>query len=331
LNVASRAIPPQIDDVLVCYSNYDRRKESEISIAIGDEAVAYENAVDGWVQGENCTTHQCGYFPISVFVESDASRDIYNNVKLKVKYSYKQKGDGEISISSGDTVIPEKYYHCSGWCYGKNLSTNEKGLFPLPYCRINFQPGFITNPSNLKTHILNQLSKPSIFSRKKHNSLPLPNSNNNNSNNNNNNNSINENNKNEPFLFYNLNKELPVVTIKKSKSNSSCYSQPPLNDANDSFIRYRNNLNNDYNTGSLPSDCFTKMISNTAVTLNMDSDDSYIEDNDIPFPLQPEPFNMISSPFIKRRSTSLDYNLDNMNNLSYSYDYDNDWDDELMN
>ncbi|KAL6625568.1 hypothetical protein U3516DRAFT_623072 [Neocallimastix sp. 'constans'] len=271
LNVASRAIPPQIDDVLVCYSNYDRRKESEISIAIGDEAVAYENAVDGWVQGENCTTHQCGYFPISVFVESDTSRDIYNNVKLKVKYSYKQKGDGEISISSGDTVIPEKYYHCSGWCYGKNLSTNEKGLFPLPYCRINFQPGFITNP------------------------------------------------------------KLPVVTIKKSKSNSSCYSQPPLNDANDSFIRYRNNLNNDYNTGSLPSDCFTKMISNTAVTLNMDSDDSYIEDNDIPFPLQPEPFNMISSPFIKRRSTSLDYNLDNMNNLSYSYDYDNDWDDELMN
>jgi hypothetical protein len=319
LNVASRAIPPQIDDVLVCCSNYDRRSESEISIAIGDEAVAYEDAVDGWVQGENCTTHQCGYFPISVFVESDTSRDIYNNTELKVKYAYKQKGNEEISINSGDTVVPETYYHCSGWCYGRNLSTNEKGLFPLPFCHI--QPGIITNPSKLKTHVMNQLSKPIILSKKKHSSLPLPLHKNNN---------MNENEKTGPFSYFNLNKELPVATIKKSQSNnSSYYSQSPLNDTNGSFINYRNSINDGNISGSLPSNGLRRMSSNVLLTMDMESDDSYIEDNNIPIPPQPEPLSIISSPLIKRRSTSLDYNLESIKQLSTNnYDYDDDdWDD----
>jgi len=312
LNVASRAIPPQVDDVLVTCSNYDRRSESEISIALGDEAVAYENAVDGWVQGENCTTHQCGYFPISVFVESDTSRDIYINTELKVKYTYKQKGDDEISINSGDIVVPETYYHSSGWCYGENLSTNETGLFPLSFCRI--QPGVISNPGKLKTHIMNQLSKPIILSKKKHSSLPL---------------SLNSNDPNDPtysYQFFNLNKELPS-TVKKSQSNSSYYSQPsPMSDINNSYLTYRsgsdssNNIMNNSNLNT-SSNNFIRITNNSTVT-TMEDKDNY-NDSNIPIPPQPEPPNLITSPLIKRRSTSLDYKLENIKQLSTNnYDYD---------
>ncbi|OUM70527.1 hypothetical protein PIROE2DRAFT_1406 [Piromyces sp. E2] len=314
LNVASRAIPPEVDDVLVTCSNYDRRSENEISISLGDEAVAYEAAVDGWVQGENCTTHQCGYFPISVFVESDTSRDIYDNAELKVKYTYKQRGDGEISINSGDTVVPETYYHSSGWCYGKNLSSNESGLFPLSFCRI--QPGIVTNPGKLKTHVMNQLSKPIIPSKKKHNSVPLP-----------------DVGGNGHYSYFNLNKELPVANVvKKSQSNNSFNSQtppnmdtPPLN----SFINYRTNSDGVVMNNSSNISTNFMRIPNTSspLTMDMESDDEYLEDHDLPIPPQPEPVAMISSPLIKRRSTSLDYNLESIQQLSSSnYDYDDETD-----
>ena len=311
LNVAARAIPPEVDDVLVTCSNYDRRSDKEISISLGDEAVAYEKALDGWVQGENCTTHQCGYFPISVFVESDSSRDIYDNAELKVKYTYKQKGDGEISINSGDTVVPETYYHSSGWCYGKNLSSNESGLFPLSFCRI--QPGIVTNPGKLKTHVMNQLSKPIIISKKKHSSLPLAHNDGDNGH----------------HSYFNLNKELPVaVPGKKTPSNNSFYSQTPP-DMNDNF-NYR--TNSDGVIMNHPSDIannFMRMPNTSSpLTMDMESDDEgYLEDRDLPIPPQPEPVAMISSPLIKRRSTSLDYNLESIQQLSSSnYDYDDETD-----
>ncbi|ORX47638.1 hypothetical protein BCR36DRAFT_94203 [Piromyces finnis] len=319
LNVASRAIPPEVDDVLITCSNYDRRSESEISIMIGDEAVAYEEAVDGWVQGENCTTHQCGYFPISVFVESDTSRDIYNDVELKVKYTYKQKGDGEISINSGDTVIPETYYHSSGWCYGKNLSSNESGLFPLSFCRI--QPGIVTNPGKLKTHVMNQISKPIIISKRKHdfNSLPFTNT-------------TNDNNKNQ-YSYFNVNKELPIVnSAKKSQSNNNFYSKSPsnINDTSTSsntFGNYHNTSDGPMMNNITNSSTSFMRIPNTSSPLTMEDDhDEYIDDCSLPIPPQPEPFSMmISSPHIKRRSTSLDYNLESIQQLSSSnYDYDDD-------
>ncbi|KAJ3423330.1 sh3 domain-containing [Anaeramoeba flamelloides] len=52
-----------------------------------------------------------------------------NNTKYLVLHSYKSKKEGEIPLNIGDLVFITKELK-KGFCYGKNLGNNKKGIFP---------------------------------------------------------------------------------------------------------------------------------------------------------------------------------------------------------
>ncbi|KAJ3395050.1 hypothetical protein HDU84_004509 [Entophlyctis sp. JEL0112] len=149
--------------------DFDPERSDELTLRVGDKVIVSQKFDDGWGFGVSLATGESGTFPLDCLgsfanntLKLARSSSIYGNTDSVVVENkptpsppipkplspaaanvkappanadkavlefYPERPD-EILLNVGDAVVVENKYD-DGWCYGKNLTTNKEGHFPL--------------------------------------------------------------------------------------------------------------------------------------------------------------------------------------------------------
>ncbi|KAJ3204307.1 Sorbin and SH3 domain-containing protein 2 [Entophlyctis luteolus] len=149
--------------------DFDPERSDELTLRVGDKVIVSQKFDDGWGFGVSLATGESGTFPLDCLgsfanntMKLARSSSIYGNndsivvenkptpspqipkplspagpkVKPppptadKVVLEFFPERPDEIVLNVGDAIVVDNKYD-DGWCYGKNLTTNKEGHFPL--------------------------------------------------------------------------------------------------------------------------------------------------------------------------------------------------------
>ncbi|KAJ3340707.1 hypothetical protein HDU83_006931 [Entophlyctis luteolus] len=126
-------------------------KSDEISVQVGDRVLVTKSFDDGWCLGIVLNTQIEGYFPYDCLASYALTNSHLSNTSstghsprnssvsgkpykpgLLVLQDFLPIQDDELGLKAGDRILVEKTFD-DGWASGYNVTSKEKGMFPMNY------------------------------------------------------------------------------------------------------------------------------------------------------------------------------------------------------